>query len=63
MVRAEQKGGSSSLEVLRERGEVALRDVVSGGGVGLALGIPVVFSNLNDKQEMEMRDFTLVKIS
>lgn len=62
MARAAQGGGeSSSLEALGERGDTALRDAVSGGGVGLASGIPVVFSSLNAKEEMEMRDFTLVK--
>ena len=43
--------GSPSLEVLKNRGDVALRDVVSGhGGNGLALDwmVLVIFSNLND---------------
>jgi len=39
-----------SLEVFKEHGDVALRDVVSGmvGWVGLDLGIVEVFSSLND---------------
>jgi len=41
--------GSPSLEVFKERGDVALRDVVSGhGGVGLDWMISEAFSNLND---------------
>jgi len=43
--------GSPSLEVLRKRGDVALRDVVSGhvgGGLGLDWVILEVFSSLND---------------
>ena len=43
--------GSSPLEVFKNHGDVALRDVGSGhggGGLGLGLGILVVFSNLND---------------
>ena len=41
---------SPSMEVLKNRGDVALRDVVSGhggGGLGLDWVILVVFSNLN----------------
>ena len=39
--------GSPSLEVFKERGDVALRDVVSGrGGVGLNLVILEAFSSL-----------------
>ena len=41
--------GSPSLEVFKERGDVALRDVVSGhGGAGLDWMISEAFSNLND---------------
>ena len=39
------------MEVSQSRGDVALRDVGSGhggGGLGLALGISEVFSNLNN---------------
>ena len=41
MARAAQGGGeSASLEVFKERADVALRDVVSGhGGGGLAIGL------------------------
>ena len=42
---------SPSLEVFQNHGDVALGDVVSGhgwGGLGLYLGILVVFSDLND---------------
>ena len=39
---------SPSLEVFRNHGDVALRDVGSGhGGAGLGLGILEAFSNLN----------------
>ena len=41
---------SPSLEVIKNRGDVALRDVVSGhggGGVTVGIVIIVVFSNLN----------------
>ena len=38
---------SPSLEVFKNHGDVALRDVVNGhGGGGLGLGILEVFSNL-----------------
>jgi len=41
--------GSPSLEVFKNHGDVAQRDVVSGhGGVGLNRMIFEVFSNLND---------------
>ena len=41
--------GSTSLEVFKNYGDVALMDVVSGhGGGGLGLSILEVFSNLND---------------
>ena len=40
---------SPSLEVFKNTGGVALRDVVSGHGVdGLGLAVLVVFSNLGD---------------
>ena len=42
--------GSPSLEVLQNRGDVALRDMVTGHGgcgLGLDLGIQEVFSNLS----------------
>jgi len=42
---------SPCLEVFQNRGDVALRDVVSGrgeGGLKLGLGILEVFSNLSD---------------
>ena len=43
--------GSPSLEVFKEGGDVALRDVGSGhsgGGLGLDLGISELFSNIYD---------------
>ena len=41
--------GSQSLEVFKDHGDGALRDLVSGrDGLGLDLGILGVFSNLND---------------
>ena len=43
--------GSPSLEVFKNRGDVALRDVVGGhtrGGLGLDLVIQEVFSNLSE---------------
>jgi len=41
--------GSPSLQVFKERGDVALRDVVSGhGGLGLDWIILEVFPNLDD---------------
>ena len=42
---------SLTLEVFRNHGDVALRDMVSGhggDGMGLDLGVLEVFSNLND---------------
>jgi len=39
---------SLSLEVLKKCGDVALRDMVSGHGLGSDLVILEVFSNLND---------------
>ena len=42
---------SLSLEVFKNNGDVALRDVGSGyggGGLGLGLGILVLFSNFKD---------------
>ena len=39
---------SPSLEVSKNRGDVALRDVVSGDGFSLGLMVLVDFSNLND---------------
>ena len=43
-------GHSPSLEVFKDHGDVALRDVVSGhgGSLWLNLVIVVAFSNLND---------------
>ena len=52
---------SSSLEVLQNHGDVALRDVVRGnGGDGLTtgLGVLVIFSNLNDS--MILQSFCLL---
>ena len=40
-----------TLEVFRNHGDVALRDMVSGhggDGMGLDLGVLEIFSNLND---------------
>ena len=39
---------SPSLEVFKSRGDVALRDVVSGDGLDTDTMVLVVFSNLND---------------
>jgi len=39
---------SLPLETFEIYGDVALRDVVSGDGLGLDLGILEIFSNIND---------------
>ena len=59
---------SPSLEVLKNHGDVALRDVGSGhGGGGLGLGILEVFSNLSDSvfpqfYEQVKAKFSCIKI-
>ena len=40
--------GVITLEVFKSRGDVALRDVVSGDGLDTDTMVLVVFSNLND---------------
>ena len=45
---AQEGGGATSLEVFYNHGDVALRDMVSGGGVGLDLGFLEIFSNPSD---------------
>ena len=45
-----------SLEVFKNHGHVALREVVSGhggGGLGMGLAISEVFSNLNDSMILQ----------
>ena len=51
-------GGSPSLGVFQNHGDVALRDVGSGyggGGLGLDLGILGVFSILNDSEGITVK--------
>ena len=53
---------SPSLEVLKNHGDVALRDVVSGhgeGGLGLDLMILEVFSSLNDSMIPRLCSFAM----
>ena len=45
---AQRVVGSPFPEVSKNRGDVALKDVVTGNGLGLDLMILEVFSNLND---------------